>query len=359
MKPKRILHIVGQMDRGGQETFIMNLYRNIDRNQIQFDFVVHTSQKCDFDDEIISLGGKIYSISPLSKSFLKHCKELYKIIKENKYDTIHRHTASSIVFVDLFVAKMAGAHNRICHSHNTQNNQKGLHRLFRPLLNLFVTERLACGMEAGKFMFGKKEFTVIPNGINVSHFKFNNESRSKKRKELHIDDKLVITNIGRFNEQKNHTFLIDIFYEYQKIEKNAILCLVGKGNLQENIKNKVKQLSIEDKVYFLNTRNDVNEIMMASDIFLFPSLFEGLPVALIEAQATGLPCLISDTISKEAIIESKLVHMESLSTDVSLWSKKMQELLNTDFNREKIYSSVEKSKYNIDNVITLLDKIYK
>lgn len=358
---KRILHIVGKMDRGGQETLIMNLYRNIDRKKYQFDFVVNTPDKGDYDDEILLLGGKIYHISSISKSLIKHCKDLFLVIKNNDYKIVHRHTSSSIVFIDFFISFFAGASNRICHSHNTRNSDGFIHSLCKPLLNISCNKKLACGHDAGIFLYGKNQkFLVIPNGIDTNKFMYDSECRRKQREKLGISDKLVIGNIGRFNLQKNHERIIDIFNKFiMDGNKDAVLLLIGKGELEEEIKDKVKKLKLQKYVKFLGTRNDVNELLMAMDLLLFPSFFEGLPVVLVESQATGLPCVISDTITSEVKVFDDLILYESLDSDDSAWSAGIKKFLKAKhMKREKYSLKMQQSNYNIKNSIMLLEEVY-
>lgn len=349
------------MDRGGQETLIMNLYRNIDRKKYQFDFVVNTPDKGDYDDEILLLGGKIYHISSISKSLIKHCKDLFLVIKNNDYKIVHRHTSSSIVFIDFFISFFAGASNRICHSHNTRNSDGFIHSLCKPLLNISCNKKLACGHDAGIFLYGKNQkFLVIPNGIDTNKFMYDSECRRVQREKLGISDKLVIGNIGRFNLQKNHERLVDIFNNFIiDGNKNAILLLIGKGELEDNIKDKVEKLNLQKYVKFLGIRDDVNELMMAMDLLLFPSFYEGLPVVLVESQSTGLPCLISDTITSEVKIFDELVFSESLDNSNSIWSNDIKKMIDKKYKPRKKYSvDMKKSSYNIKNSVAVLEKIY-
>ena len=329
---------------GGAESLIMNLYRNIDRNKVQFDFVVHTKDKCDYEDEINALGGKIYRIEQISRHPIKNMIQLKKIFKDNKdiYQTIHRHTDSSIVFTDLLVAKLMGIKNRYVHSHNTKVSKgKIIHLFFRPVLNLLATRRFACSQDAGKWLFGsKKDFTVIPNGIEIDKYKFNPKVRKEVRKELNIDDdEILIGHVGRFQNVKNHNFLIDIFYELQKDIKSKLV-LVGDGELQRTIKEKVKELKIENKVLFLGLRNDVNRILQGIDLFVFPSYYEGLPLTLIEAQASGLNILASDTITKQCNITGSIEFL-SLNKGKLIWKQKILNMLENNKRKLDITSLYE------------------
>lgn len=306
-EPVRVAQIMGKWVGGGVESVVMNYYRYIDRTKIQFDFI------CDDDstnipyEEIEKLGGKVILIPPYQKVFKYHNK-LKKILKEGHYKIVHSHINTLSVF-SLFAAKCAGVPVRIAHSHSTTNKKEKkknlLKQLLRPFSKLFATDYMCCSELAGRWLFGDKEYDkgnvyLLNNAIDLDKFKYNETLRKKKRKELGIkDDTLVIGHIGRFVAQKNHGYLIDIFNEIHKKNNNSVLLLAGQGPLMEEIKNKVKSLKLEKNVKFLGQRNDANELYQAFDVFLLPSLYEGLPVVGVEAQATGLLCELSNDMTKE------------------------------------------------------------
>lgn len=279
-----IAHIMGKWNGGGVESVVMNYYRNIDRNKIQFHFL------CDEDstdipyEEIEKLGGKVIVIPPYQKLF-KYQKELYRIFKENNYKIIHSHINALSVF-PLRIAKKAGVPIRIAHSHSTSNKKEWkkniLKMILRPLSKLYANKYFACTEYAGKWLFGKKvverkELNVINNAIDLKKFEFNKNAREDLRKELGIkEDVLVIGHVGRFMKQKNHEFLIDVFEKAIKQDDNIYLILVGQGPLEDKIKEMAKEKGIEDKILFLGQRNDVNKLYQAMDIFVLPSLYEGL-----------------------------------------------------------------------------------
>lgn len=306
-EPVRVAQIMGKWVGGGVESVVMNYYRYIDRTKIQFDFI------CDDDstnipyEEIEKLGGKVILIPPYQKVFKYHNK-LKKILKEGHYKIVHSHINTLSVF-SLFAAKCAGVPVRIAHSHSTTNKKEKkknlLKQVLRPFSKLFATDYMCCSELAGRWLFGDKEYDkgnvyLLNNAIDLDKFKYNETLRKKKRKELGIkDDTLVIGHIGRFVAQKNHGYLIDIFNEIHKKNNNSVLLLAGQGPLMEEIKNKVKSLKLEKNVKFLGQRNDANELYQAFDVFLLPSLYEGLPVVGVEAQATGLLCELSNDMTKE------------------------------------------------------------
>ncbi len=309
MEKKEIVvaHIIGKWLGGGVESVVMNYYRHIDRTKIQFDFI------CDEDstnipyEEIEKLGGRVILIPPYQKLFKYHNK-LKKILKDGNYKIVHSHINTLSIF-SLFAAKCAGAPVRIAHSHSTTNKKEKkknlLKQALRPFSKVFATDYMCCSELAGRWLFGNKEYDkgnvyLLNNAIDLDKFKYDEKIRSEKRKKLNIsDDTLVIGHVGRFVEQKNHRFLIDIFNEIHKQNSNSILLLAGQGPLMEEIKSKVESLGLEKFVIFLGQRNDIDELYQAFDVFCLPSLYEGLPVVGVEAQATGLLCIFSDDMTKE------------------------------------------------------------
>ena len=279
-----IAHIMGKWNGGGVESVVMNYYRNIDRNRIQFHFL------CDEDstdipyEEIEKLGGKVIVIPPYQKLF-KYQKELYRIFKENNYKIIHSHINALSVF-PLRIAKKAGVPIRIAHSHSTSNKKEWkkniLKMILRPFSKLYANNYFACTEYAGKWLFGKKvverkELNVINNAIDLKKFEFNENIRKALREKLGIkDDTLIIGHVGRFMKQKNHEFLIEVFNEVYKKNQNTLLILIGQGPLLSEIKQKAINLNIEDKIRFIGQVTDVEKYYNIMDIFLFPSIYEGL-----------------------------------------------------------------------------------
>lgn len=306
-EPIRVASVIGRYIGGGVEAVTINYYRNIDKNKVQLDFI------CDEDstnipyEEIERMGGKVIIIPSYSKPFKYH-KALKRVLKEGNYKIIHSNINTLSVF-SLFAAKCAGVPVRIAHSHSTTNKKEKkknlMKQILRPFSKVFATDYMCCSELAGRWLFGNKEYDkgnvyLLNNAIDLDKFKYNESLRKKQRKELGIkDDTLVIGHIGRFVAQKNHDFLIDIFNEIHKKNNNSILLLAGQGPLMEDIKNKVKELNLDDNVKFLGQRNDANELYQAFDVFLLPSLYEGLPVVGVEAQAAGLLCYLSDDMTKE------------------------------------------------------------
>lgn len=325
-EPNRLLCIVSSMDRGGAETFLMKIYREIDKAKYQMDFAVTVPGA--YDDEIRSMGGKIYHIPAKSKNPIKTFIELKKIVKDNGYKSVLRTSQQSLATLDLVAAKCGGAKKLIYRSSNAGMTEKGIHKVinkaFSFLPKCIPNVKLAPSTEAAEFVFGKKavknkKVTIMPNGLDYSLFEFDEIKREKIRKELGLENKHIVGHVGRFNQQKNHKFLIDIFNEIHKKDNNAHLLLIGKGELENEIRDKIERLELDKFVTIIAPVANINEYYMAMDVFVFPSFFEGMPNVIIEAQATGLPCVLSDAITKEANISERLTYI-SLKTDCMQWA---------------------------------------
>lgn len=358
-KPIRILHIVQKMEAGGIQAFLMNLYRNIDRNKIQFDFLVEYEEKEFYDDEIISLGGRIYYTNfRKTLNVIKFKKTLSNILKEHpEYKIVHIH-ATAIGKICTDVARKSGVKTIIAHTHSNSAVKDWKYYpkiLLRKLYTHGPTDFFACSEDAGKYTFKNKKFTVIYNAIDIDKFLFKQEVRENFRKELNIEDKFVIGNIGRLHKEKNQSFLIDIFYEIQKKKENAILLIVGKGPLKNELAEKVRSLGIDNKVYFLEDRKDIERIYQGIDVFVLPSFYEGLGIVAIEAQASGLPVIASTGVAKEANITDNIQNID-LSEPIDVW---VEAICKTKVkNRKDIENIVRNSKFNIKNNAKFLQEFY-
>lgn len=329
MEPIRILQCFTIMNRGGAETMIMNYYRNIDRSKVQFDFLVHREEKGAYEDEIEALGGKIYrmpSIHP--RNFAAYKKEIRKFLNEHKEYKIIHGNFSELGYFLYKEAHKQGISTIICHAHNysTVIDAKSIFRFYwKHAMRPYITHRFTCSDVASKWLFGKKgaqKSIMMNNAIDSKKFIYNNEKSRILRKELGIENKFVIGHVGRFNIQKNHEFIIKVFNEIKKRNDDSILVLVGAGELEEKIKEKVKSLNLTESVIFLGSRDDVNNIMQIFDIFLFPSIFEGLGVVLIEAQAAGIRCFTSTAVPKEARVTDLLSYL-SLNEGPVYWANEI------------------------------------
>lgn len=323
-----VLQVFHGMNCGGAETMIMNLYRHIDRSKIQFDFLVHTTKKCFFDEEIRQLGGKIYCVPYYKitngKQYKKALDDFFKAHPEIKI--VHGHLGSC-AHIYLQKAKEHGCY-AIAHSHNTKPKgfslKNCLYRLFTYKTRKVADYFFGCSVAAAEYRFGEKiahsnKCGVLKNAIDVNKFAYSDLCRNEIREEYNLGSKFVIGHVGRFNTQKNHTFLIDIFKAIHDKRPDSVLMLVGVGDLMPTIKQKVDSLGLNDSVIFAGLRSDVHKMMSAFDVFLFPSLYEGLPVTLVESQTAGLPVVCSDVITKEVVVTDFVV-MCSLSWNAEKWA---------------------------------------
>lgn len=324
-KPIRVLQILGIVANGGVEAVIMNYYRNIDKTKIQFDFVVHSDADENYINEVLAMRAKVYKVTPYNKNIFKFMYKIYHIIKFNHYQIIHSNMNALSGFA-LLPAYLAGAKVRILHNHTTDSKEEKLRslikRMLRPFAKLFANQYWACSKLAAKWMYGKNavingKVTIINNAIDLEKFKFNKEKRERLRKKLGLENCFAIGHVGRFVKTKNHEFLIDVFNEVLKQRNNAKLLLIGDGNLKSLIEAKVKNLGIEKAVIFLGVRNDVADLYNAMDVFVLPSLYEGLPVVGVEAQTNGLPFICSDRVTNEILLTDniRLLSLQQYKTE--------------------------------------------
>lgn len=343
----RVLHIVTHMTTDGLETMLMNYYRHIDRERLQFDFLTHRAEPAAYDEEIKSLGGKIYYFPKLNPFSAHYKNALYRFFREHpEYKIIHVHQ-DCLSSVMLREAEHAGVPVRIAHSHcasQDKNLKYPIKLYYRHLIPRYATDLFACGQEAGQWMFEGAPFRVINNAIDAAKFSFDPAMRNTTRNAWGIgNNELLIGHVGRFFPQKNHAFLLDIFYEIQK-KAPAKLMLVGDGFLRPDIEKKIDALGIRSKVILTGIRKDVEKLFQAMDVFVFPSNYEGLPLTVIEAQAAGLPCLISDRVSPECM-KTDLVIQVPLSDRPEAWADLSIEKAKTT--RKHTYQDICKANYDI------------
>lgn len=356
MCKKRLLCIIGNMNAGGAETFLMKMYRSIDRSKYQMDFCINTNNECFYEDEIKTLGGKIYRISAKSQSIKLFKNGLSDCIKSGNYKYVFRITSSAMGFMDLKIAKKAGA--KICSARSSNSNDgksikaKAAHVLGKLLYRKYADVKIAPSDLAAKYTFGKKayrrgEVHILHNALDLNVYQFDEQARNNIRKEFSIDDNVkIIGHVGRFSKQKNHTFLLDIFSEIHKKNPDTVLMLVGKGELEDKIKEKIKALNLDGSVIFTGVRSDIPALLSAMDVFVFPSFYEGMPNTVIEAQATGLPCLIADTITKEANVTGLVRYMPLKAPEE--WAKEALNMISdTRMQTKKI---MIRNGYDIENV---------
>ena len=368
-EPIRVLNLFTIMNRGGAETMVMNYYRSIDRTKVQFDFMVHRQERGAYDDEIEALGGKIYRMCPIyPKNFKNYKLMLSKFFDEHpEYQIIHSHM-SELGYFAFKEAKAHGVKCTICHAHNAPNfksetlqeKAKDLMRnYFKHKIRKYTDHMFVCGVDAGKWLFGKtkkRKFVMMNNAIDAEKFRWNPQKAADVRKDMALENKFVVVHVGRFNAQKNHSFLIDIFKLIYYKNPDAVLLLVGNGELEERTRMKVDSLGLSECVRFMGVRDDVNEILLASDVFLFPSLYEGLPVTLVEAQASGIKCVISDAIPKDCRITKNIDVVPLESTD-GAWADEVLKY-STGYKRKDTYDAIVKKKFDIKENAKWLEEFY-
>lgn len=358
--PIRILHVVTTMNRGGLETMLMNYYRHIDRNLVQFDFLVHRDSESDYEQEILSLGGRIYHLPKLNPFSIHYYKELYLFFKNHpEYQIVHVHQ-DCMSSIALKVAYRSHVPVRIAHSHSSsqdKNIKYLIKRYFMRSIPQYATHLFACGEEAGNWMFNGANYQMVRNAIDSKLFSYNENIRNKIRKEFNfLKNQMIIGHVGRFNYPKNHDFLIDVFNEVHKIINNSKLLLIGTGNLEDGIRKKVNELNLTDDVIFLGNRNDVNDLMQAMDIFVFPSHYEGLPVTLVEAQASGLPIIKSNYVPDQCIMTPN-VYTLSLNNTSKEWANETIKIMK-EYKRTETSHYIMENQYDISANAKWLEEFY-
>jgi glycosyltransferase involved in cell wall biosynthesis len=363
----RVLQIVGAMNRGGIETFLMNLYRNIDRSKIQFDFLVHTDSESAYDEEIKELGGRIFPIKPRRNGILKNRKSLEEFFKiNNDYKVVHQHLSSLTYIEPLKIAKKYGIPYRVVHGHNIRQGGSSVHRYIHYLnklsVELYATDFFACSDLAAKWTYPERiykndVFKVINNAIDSEKFEFNEKTRTEARNEFGIaKDAFVIGHVGRFHPQKNHDFLIDIFREIHYKNNNSILLLVGDGDLRSQIEKKINSMGLMDSVVFTGVRKDVETVFQAMDAFVFPSHYEGLGIVLVEAQAAGLKCFTSKKVVPNDVDVTGLVKFLDLNNSPRHWAEEI--LRNKSYLRVSNIKEIRMSGYDIYQVAQEIQEWY-
>lgn len=341
----RVLHIFHEMANGGVEHFVMDYYRHINRDEVQFDFLVSVDKKGAFEDEIQSLGGIVHHAYSFKRNPVRNYKDIARIVRENNYHIVHRHTGSAFGYFDLRAAKCGGADHLIIHSHNNRAGNNALHFCAKAFLSIDC-ERLACSEEAGKWLFGpNRSFMIINNAIDCEKFQYSEDIRDEIRNSLGLNDKFVIGHIGRFEEQKNQLFLIDVFNAVLKKKSNSVLLCVGTGSMLDMVEYKARQLQIADKVMFLGNRDDVEKLVNVFDIFVLPSKYEGFGITLLEAQANGLKCYTSKNVVPKAVNVTNSIEYISLDESAEYWSECI--LGNNNVRDISAFEKVASSGYDI------------
>lgn len=360
-KSVKVLQIIRHMNAGGAETLIMNLYRNIDKSKVQFDFLVFGEGI--FDKEITELGGKIYYMKYLTDigPYL-YKKNLIKFFKEhNEYKIIHSHI-DQVSGIIVEAAKKAGVPIRISHSHSTNNSNNWIVKIYKKILQKKIKKYanyfFACSEKAANWLFEEKSKSayIINNGINVEKFLFSKDKREIIRKEFGIaPETTVIGHVGSLISVKNHSFLLEVFKEYLKYNENSVLLLVGDGNLKEELKQQAHSLNIEKKIYFAGVRFDVEKFYSAFDVFVFPSLYEGISTALIEAQTNGLPIYTSDKVDVNTDV-TNTINFLSVENGVSFWA---ESIIKNKAKRNDNLQLIRDSGFDIKDIAKKLQQIYQ
>lgn len=367
---KKVLIVTSPLMVGGFDVVATSLQMHLDRERFECTYYIVGEEVGPLEPMVIASGAKVIHRPDSVKSYLADYKYLKKVMHEGKYDVVHSHLMFFSGLV-MLAARMEGVPVRVPHGHMTdpciesrsfvKRRMFDVYRLFMTiLLDCCGTALVACGPEAGAYLYGKHIFKrrgiILNNGIDLSKYKFDSAMRTQKRRELGLENKLVVGHVGRLNYIKNHKFLLDVFAELKKVNSDAKLLIVGDGEERNAIEEKAHRLGIEEDVILAGVRNDVYDMLQAMDVFVFPSFKEGLPVTLIEAQATKLPCLISDTVSEYARQNSNVEYI-SLSASAAEWAQKAQKLASID--RESVSCEKLIKNYDINEVVKQLEKIYE
>ena len=352
---ERILQVVTYMGRGGIETMLMNYYRRIDGEKIQFDFLVHRDFRADFDDEIEALGGRIYRVPAMNPASGGYRKALADFFRDHPYRVVHCHL-NYMSGVVLAASKKAGVPVRIAHAHTASMApgwKQAVRRLCKYLIPMTATHRFACSTEAGRAVFGRQDFSILANAIDAASFTPNEDIRAEVRKELGMGGELAVMHVGRMVYAKNHEFLLDAFRELLNTEPDAKLVLIGDGELRPEIEAKAAGLPA-GSVLLLGTRTDIPKLLQAADVFAFPSRFEGMPVTMVEAQAAGLPCIKSDTVTDECIVTDLVTSLPI--DDPKLWAEMILSVKDTA--RTDRLADIQHSGYDITAAADKLTRFY-
>lgn len=369
MNYKKILHVTGPMNIGGTETMLINLYRKVNK-EITFDFISYSDKEAYYDKEIEKLGGRVIRLkAPSERGVVGAINDIRNVIRESgPYNAVHTHMLFNCG-IAMIAAYFSGVKIRVSHAHTTADNSTSLGRklyisVMRLLIRIFSTNFLACSDAAGKYLFGdnivnNKKYKILPNYIDYEKF-INSNDKNKIRLEIGIkEDDIVIGHIGRFITAKNHTFLIDVANEMIQKNSKVKLILVGTGDFEEQIKEKVRKLGIDSNVYFLGVRDDIPSILKSMNLFILPSISEGLGLVLLEAQASQIPCLVSEAIQPEVDLGVNLINKINLSCGKEEWARKAFDIIEKNDNKNiNIVSAVKEKKYDLNSILDNLKVVY-
>ena len=342
---------------GGLATVMMNYYRAMDKTSLQIDFASTNDPPKILLDELKANGSGYFNLGNRKKHLPKYLKKLKKVLKNGYYDVIHVNGNSATMAFDLKVAKKCGIPVRIAHGHNSKTSHSIVHGFLKPLFNKMYTHAISVSKLAGDWLYGGNKYIILNNAIDLGKYKFNKEIRDKVRRDLKIDNKFVVGNVGKLNEQKNHTFLLKVFAELKKMRDDVGLLLVGGGHLETDLRNECKNLNIETDVIFTGMVDDAADYFQAMDVLVFPSLWEGLPLSLIEAQTAGLPCLVSSKITKDVIC-TEHIQYKSLRCGPFSWAEDVVRMATMNIIRHDATKEVGKHGFDIQEEAKKLRKIY-
>ena len=381
----RVLHITEELSAAGIESFIMNLYRRIDRTKVQFDFLVMRDTKEYYEEEILSMGGRKFCIEQSGNNLIskiqKESRQIEAFLKEHPYKVVHIHCTTPMRAPYLQAAANAGVPVRIYHSHSAYVSGKNpaklaIYKYYKSVISKYATHFFACSHAASEWMFQKSVIEknrdrIIHNGIDTGKFRFESKLRDAIRKEFNITDETIYVHAGRFCEQKNQLFILSVFQEIRKTNQKSKLIFLGNGPMFSEVKSEAEKCGLGSDVILAGVRNDINAFLSAADVYLMPSLYEGLPVAAVEAQCAGLPCFLSENITKEVALTDR-VFFHSLSDGAKNWADTIATALHTSENgsdtentgfastdgRETYADTVKSRDYDVADVSRSMEEFY-
>ena len=346
---------------GGLTTVMLNYYKAMDKSGLLIDFASTNEPEEAMLSLLKSNNSSYYNLGPRKKHTIRYAHNLMKLIKRNEYDVVHINGNSSTMIIESIVARICKVQDVICHLHAASSSYPMINKILSPVFRKTYSHAIAVSKQAGDWLF-KQGYMVLNNAIDVEKYRFNLGSRSEIRGELGIEDKYVIGTVGKLNPLKNQTFLLELFAEYSKKDDDSVLVIVGGGPLDSELRHKAETLGISDRTIFLGLRPDVQSIIQGFDVFVFPSIHEGLGLVLIEAQAAGLSCIASDTIPKETHVSDYIDYL-SLQSDFSIWIERINSIRNREFDRNAqsidACKSINEHGYNVVSQTGKLEKIYR
>lgn len=359
-KKIKVAMVTNHFEITGISTVILNYCKVLDHDKLDLTILAGRPVSEENRKECEQNGIKLIELPSRHQESIGHYMGLWRAFKMNHYDIVHDHGNSSMMAIELTLARLAGCRITIAHSHNSFCPNLKIHKVLNPYFRKTYTKALACSLLAGDWLFGKNQFEVLPNGFHTNDFVFDADSRNKIRQELHIQGKYVIGHIGRFNDQKNQPYLLKIFEKVAAKRDDAVLVLVGTGPDFEKIQALTKANPYRDRIILYGTTKNTRAMYSAMDVFVFPSRYEGLPVVLLEAQISGLPCMISDRITRE--MDFGDIVWESIDRDPEVWAEKICKMTTVgDAERKKYYLTHKEqiAEYDIENTVKQLDGIYQ